>query len=91
MRNQKLVKPWRNKKYREFVADNPCLVCWIDGKSVPHHCRDLVETGWGTKPGDQWCIPVCDKCHTALHDDPGYISRQTKLNFIADSLNRWMK
>ena len=98
MINRKPVKPWRSKKYREFVADNPCLLCHRSGHTVPHHCRDIIKSGWGTKPGDQWCIPLCSitregreaPCHD-IEQEQHIIPVSEKLEFIANSLNGWMK
>lgn len=63
----KKILPWRSKKYREFVAGHPCVICGaMDGTVVPHHVR-ISGDGISQKPGEDRCIPLCFFCHDMVH------------------------
>jgi len=57
-------KPWRSKKYRDFIRFKPCerLDCNDSGPCDPHHVS-VNDQGWGTKPADSQCLPLCRACH----------------------------
>jgi len=59
------TKPFRSKKYMDWVKTLPCCYCLTNG-SDPHHVTGL-GSGMGTKNSDATCIPLCRKCHTLLH------------------------
>jgi hypothetical protein len=72
----KPLKPYRNKRYRSFVASKPCLYCGSPATEA-HHVRDLAPCGMGTKPADTVCVPVCHQCHMDIH---GFTSRYRELS-----------
>jgi DNA recombination protein Rad52 len=57
----------RDKEHLHFVASLPCLVCGRT-PSQPHHIRFAQPRAMGSKPGDQWVVPLCRMHHRALHD-----------------------
>jgi len=61
-------KPYRNKKYRHWVANNNCQACGSTGFSVPHHVPVKGMGGMGTKIGDDYCIALCHFCHMYFHE-----------------------
>lgn len=61
-----LIKPFRSKAYRDYVASLECP-CGNPADEA-HHCIDVgLGGGMGTKPSDLMCIPVCRSCHTFIH------------------------
>ncbi len=60
------VKPYRNKKYLDYLKDKPCVWCEATGRNDAHHIGGL-GSGMGTKNSDLTCITLCRKCHTQLH------------------------
>ena len=60
------IKSWRNKKYLEYIRQQPCLICGII-PSQSHHIQTKNNHGTALKPGDYWCIPLCLGCHQMLH------------------------
>jgi hypothetical protein len=62
----------RDKNYLRWLATSfPCVVCDIkDGTIVAHHVRAGQAGGMGLKPGDDRCIPICNRCHMELHEYP---------------------
>ena len=60
------MKTYRNKKYLQWVASHPCLVC---GRTpcAPHH-ESITGRGIGLKPPDTETVPLCVGCHQARHD-----------------------
>ena len=57
----------RDKEHLRFVASLPCLVCGR-APSQPHHIRFAQPRAIGSKPGDQWVVPLCNSHHIELHD-----------------------
>jgi DNA recombination protein Rad52 len=57
----------RDKEHLRFVASLPCLVCGR-APGQPHHIRFAQPRAMGSKPGDQWVVPLCNTHHRALHD-----------------------
>lgn len=56
----------RSEKHRRFVASLPCVIC--DSNQVQAaHIRANTGGGMGLKPGDDWCIPLCCRCHAEQH------------------------
>jgi len=46
-------KPYRSKKYRDFIKMQPCIVCWNPGPSDPHHeDQTFHNKGMGIKAPD---------------------------------------
>ena len=60
-------KPIRDRKHLAWIRALPCLVC---GRTPcdPHHIRYGSNSGVGTKPGDDFTIPLCHTHHRELHD-----------------------
>lgn len=57
-------KPYRNRKYLDWIRSRPCIFC--GGLSEPHHVRRYYwGSGTGQKPHDYVCIPVCRTHHDA--------------------------
>jgi DNA recombination protein Rad52 len=56
----------RDKEHLRFVASLPCLVCGR-APGQPHHIRFAQPRAMGSKPGDQWVVPLCNTHHRALH------------------------
>jgi len=54
-------KPWRSKKYLEYIRKQPCVVC---GHTLTqaHHVKTVGSGG-----GDEWVIPLCIPCHQMIH------------------------
>ena len=59
------VKPFRSKKYRDWVKTLPCCQC-LNSPCDAHHITGL-GSGMGTKNSDATCIPLCREHHTLLH------------------------
>jgi len=57
----------RDKKYIEFIKDQPCLVCCSPGPSDPHRVRMGTDGGMGLKPSDKYAVPLCHTHHQVLH------------------------
>ncbi len=56
----------RSEKYRAHVRSFPCLAC--EGPaSDAHHLRFAQDRGIGLKVSDEFCVPLCRKCHTDNH------------------------
>ena len=51
------------------------LACAVPGcRARPcdaHHVRDGTGGGTGFKPGDDWTVPLCHRCHLELHQVGG--------------------
>jgi len=62
---QKLPKPIRDRKHRRFVAGLPCLACGASPCQA-HHVR-LGALQLGKRVCDSKCVPLCPRCHDALH------------------------
>lgn len=60
------MKPWRNKKYQEWVAQQPCAVCQYPITQA-HHVRTSYNSGTGQKPPDYFCVPLCYQHHRYAH------------------------
>lgn len=58
--------PWRSKKYRDFVASHPCLICGSFSEVAPHHVNFPGDSGMGQKPSDLNCAPICFDHHVPL-------------------------
>jgi hypothetical protein len=65
--------PWRNSQYLAFVRSLPCCVCGGVTDSAHHIIGVGGMGGVGTKPGDEYTMPVCDGpegCHGLIHRTP---------------------
>ena len=64
-------KPQRDKGYMQWlVANHSCLFCGHAAEQV-HHDRECGPCGMGQKPDDRYCLPVCSRCHDAVHSMRG--------------------
>jgi hypothetical protein len=62
----KLPPPLRDKRHLEAIRACPCLFC--ARQAEPAHIRfsmfgEKPPTGLGTKPGDNWTVPLCPDHH----------------------------
>jgi hypothetical protein len=56
----------RDKRHREFVASQPCLVCGQQPCDA-HHLRFAQPRGLGIKVSDEFTVPLCRAHHRELH------------------------
>ena len=59
-------KPIRDKRYRLFVASQPCVVCGVE--SVAHHEQETGKGIMGGKCCDTRCVPLCVWHHNERHN-----------------------
>jgi len=57
----------RDANHLKAVASLPCLVCGRT-PSYAHHLRFIQPRSLGSKPGDEWTVPLCPIHHRSLHD-----------------------
>ena len=84
-------KSIKDRKYLEWVASHPCLVCGGPAGQA-HHVRFGQAAGMGTKPDDYRSIPVCAKCHDKIHNwklDANDIGREEILECMLYLLIEW--
>jgi len=63
-------KPYRDKKYLKYISRLPCVSCGIDSDTViPHHLIGVGQGKMGGKASDKEAMPLCFKCHYAIHTD----------------------
>jgi hypothetical protein len=62
------LKPprFRNKRHREFVAAQACVVCGRK-PSDAHHLRFAQPRALGRKVSDEFTVPLCREHHRELH------------------------
>jgi hypothetical protein len=60
------VKKFRSKKYLQWVASKPCLICRYEPCQA-HHITISEPRGWGQKVSDNYTIPLCYQHHDLLH------------------------
>jgi DNA recombination protein Rad52 len=80
----------RDKEHLRFVASLPCLVC-ARAPGQPHHIRFAQSRAMGSKPGDQWVVPLCNTHHRALHDAGNERAwwRDAKIDPLAEAERLW--
>lgn len=62
------MKPFRSKKYMDYVRDLPCAVTGQDHiQSDPHHLWGYGLSGMGQKPSDFFIMPLKHEIHQQLH------------------------
>jgi hypothetical protein len=63
-----VLKPHRlrDKRHREFVAAQPCLVCGRK-PSDAHHLRFAQPRALGRKVSDEFTVPLCREHHGEVH------------------------
>lgn len=57
----------RDPAHLKYVASLPCLICGRT-PSHAHHLRFVQPRSLGSKPSDEWTIPLCPIHHRSLHD-----------------------
>lgn len=57
---------WENAKYTQWVKRQACCGCGNQGDD-PHHITGYGLGGMATKSHDMFVIPLCRRCHDALH------------------------
>ena len=62
-----LPRRLRDPAHLKYVASLPCLVCGRT-PSHAHHLRLIQPRSLGSKPSDEWTVPLCPIHHRALHD-----------------------
>ena len=60
------IKPWRCKKYTDWVKQLPSAIS-MKPADDPHHVKGVLFTGT-TKPHDLFVMPMTRDEHTYLHD-----------------------
>lgn len=63
------MKPYRSKKYCEWIRSLPCVVTGQEGCDN-HHIIGYGLGGMGTKASDLFQFPLIRLQHTDLHNDP---------------------
>ena len=87
------LPPFRNKKYREWVASNPCCYTGESYGVIAHHIISCGLGGTtGSKVSDLYCIPLTTEFHTKTHaskeDFEHYIDQKAEaLKMIALAVN----
>lgn len=62
------LPPFRSKKYREWVASNPCCYTGYSYGVIPHHPISCGLGGaMGSKVSDLFCIPLNAEFHSKTH------------------------
>jgi hypothetical protein len=56
----------RDKRHREFVASQPCVVCGRQ-PSDAHHLRFTQPRALGRKVSDEFTVPLCRTHHREVH------------------------
>ena len=82
--------PIRDKKYTKWVATLPCADCGIeDSTIVPHHIIGIGQGSMGSKASDYEAMPLCYKCHLAIHSPDS--NKDAQHNWVADTLRKAAK
>ena len=61
----KKKKRLRSNKYLQTLRGKPCLVRGYGAEA--HHVRFAEPSAMSMKVSDNWCVPLCHKCHMQLH------------------------
>ena len=88
----------RNEKHLKNVRRLLCFNCATDQTIEPHHLLKLPEgmsdeeSGTGQKNGDNWTIPLCRRCHSALHmagSEEKFFGKARALHAIDNAKRLW--
>lgn len=61
---------FRSKKYLQYVASKPCILCQNTQTQAHHLTIQLpngLRRGMGQKQPDNWTVPLCFNHHHLLH------------------------
>jgi len=61
------MKPFRSKKYMEYVRGLPCSITGVTGQTDPHHAKGYGFGGMSCKPSDFFIMPLKHDLHQMLH------------------------
>lgn len=61
-------KPVEDKKYKQFIREQPCLTPGCPWPPSPHHEQEPHKGIMGGKCDDRRCVPLCFSCHRKRHD-----------------------
>lgn len=83
--------PVRDKKYRDWVESQPCMICSVEPAGDCHHGISLGygEGGMGTKACDLLSMPLCREHHQQMHRNSGMQKDQWR--YIAKTLQKAIK
>ena len=80
------VKPFRSRKYLDWVKQQPCVLCGAPADD-PHHIISVGGmSGMGMTAPDSMVIPVCRQHHDEIHRTPELWPQQWE--WIARTLDR---
>ena len=82
----------RNKRHREFVATQACVVCGRK-PSDAHHLRFAQPRALGRKVSDEFTVPLCREHHRELHrrgDEPKWW-KDAGVDAIAIARDLWAR
>jgi hypothetical protein len=80
----------RDKRHRDFVASQPCIVCGQQPCDA-HHLRFAQPRAMGRKVSDEFTVPLCRLHHRELHltgDEKAWWQR-ARLNPLAVADKLW--
>nr|WP_299241430.1 hypothetical protein [uncultured Halomonas sp.] len=80
------TKPFRSRRYLNWVASQPCAMCQAPADEAHHLIGIGGYSGMGTKAPDDLSIPACRSCHEHIHARPELIYGQWEN--IARTLHR---
>jgi hypothetical protein len=80
-------KTWRSEKYLKFIRQQPCAYCFkeshIEGSAAHHINGQNLGVGIGIKISDLYTIPLCARCHAAIHLNQNILDqKRTALQMI---------
>ncbi|MDE1988816.1 MAG: DUF968 domain-containing protein [Patescibacteria group bacterium] len=71
--------PWRSEKWLSFVREQPCCNCGNDSRTTVMHAHHIngagLLRGGSQKIADCLTIPVCARCHVAVHSEKNMIDQ----------------
>ena len=59
----------RDKNHLARIRRYPCLICQNTQGIEAHHLLRVPDEqrGMGLKTGDNWAVPLCNRCHQIVH------------------------
>jgi len=87
-----MFSKFRNKKWRSFSRNQPCVKCGSTATTVCAHysgaLRNQLGGGSGVKVTDAAIQDLCYTCHSALDEKREQASDSEQLVMIIKTLNR---